>query len=86
MFVYLFLFCDEVYIFGLIQKCTKKITPMKKQPDDFLRSTEISQTPPKAFGVRHEKFQAFRFGNHPGGCFFKGGRGFLSFIGRISHL
>ena len=27
-----------------IQKCTKKITPMKKQPDNFLHSAEISQT------------------------------------------
>jgi hypothetical protein len=60
-----------VCIFGLTQKCTKKVKAVKKSPDALLRSTEISQTPPKAFGVRHEKFQPYRSEEHPRGHFFK---------------
>jgi hypothetical protein len=60
-------------IFGSIQKCTKKITAVKKWPDALLRSTEISQTLPPAVGIRHEKFLPFRFGERPGGHFFKAG-------------
>jgi hypothetical protein len=58
-------------IFGLIQKWTKKITAGKKRPEHSLHSTEISQTPPTAVGVRHEKFRTFRSGNVPGGRFFE---------------
>jgi len=75
-----------VSIFGWIQKWTKKITPGKKQPDNFLHSAEISQTPPKAFGVKHEKFRGLHFGNCPGGCFFKGERGFFSPFRSILHM
>jgi hypothetical protein len=49
----------------------KKIAAVKKRPDVPRRSTEISQTPPKAFGVKHEKFRSFRFGERPGGRFFE---------------
>jgi hypothetical protein len=55
-------------IFGLIQKCTKKIKAVKKKPDNFLHSAEISQTLPTAVGIKHEKFRALHFGNCPGGC------------------
>ena len=37
-------FENLVFIFGLIQKRTKKIKAVKKRPDACLRSTEISQT------------------------------------------
>jgi len=66
-----------VFIFGWIQKRTKKITAVKKWPDALLHSTEIPQTPPKAFGVRHEKFQPFRFGESPGGYFFKADKAYI---------
>jgi hypothetical protein len=37
---------EGVSIFGWMPTAvgTKKITPVKKQPDDFLHSAEISQT------------------------------------------
>ena len=33
----------------------------------FAQGAEISRTPPKAFGVRHEKFRAFRVLGPPNG-------------------
>jgi hypothetical protein len=58
---------------------------VKKWPDAlgnlrFPRSTEISQTLPTAVGIRHEKFQPFRFGERPGGDFFKAGGELLSVL------
>ena len=63
-----------------IQKCTKKIKAVKKWPDTSLRSTEISQTPPTAVGVRHEKFRSFRSGRCPGGHFFKAGKALCAIV------
>jgi len=60
-----------VCIFGLIQKCTKKIKPVKKWPDALLHATEISQTLPTAVGIKHEKFRPFCSEEHPGDHFFK---------------
>jgi hypothetical protein len=51
--------------FWLGSKNAQKKQAVKKWPDAFLRSPEISQTPPKAFGVKHEKFQPFCFGERP---------------------
>ena len=75
-------FRERLSIFGSIHKCTKKITAVKKWPDAFLRSTEISQTRlairksqiSKIASLKHEKFQPFRFEERPGGHFFKAER------------
>jgi hypothetical protein len=69
-----------VCIFGLTQKCTKKVKAVKKWLDALLRSTEISQTHSRSnmrnFGCFASMAIFDRF--HPGSPFFKAGEGFLS--------